>query len=324
MNKHTFKGMITFLLLFSFFSCKKENTIIQTPVVEPQVDIRIYSDQIAQYQTFLKDILTLLISEGINHPEIFGFQSSNIAHTRSGCPCSSTTDTGGGFPKTLTLEFGAGGAGCTLQNDYEGSLIFNFNNPLFQQGFDSEFSMSFNNFSINGYDISSTGDITFNYDPNNVNYMIFLSEDVVVEKDGITTTYKSETDTGGGLVDFGTLAVTDPENDDDADFPATFVNNVFLIAISDGSQVCCSNGTDVTNFCINTTSDDPLEFQPSECGCFQDGLLILRENPNNDCNNTVTSVFYEYDVDENGVDNEACDGYVSVNNVIQLLQPNCL
>jgi len=264
MNKHTLKGMMTFLLLLAFFSCKKENTQINSPVVASQVDVRVYSDQIAQYQTFLKDILTLLISEGVNHPEIFGLQSSNTALTRTGCPCSTTTDTGGGFPKTLTLEFGAGGAGCTLQNDYEGSLIFNFNAPLFQQVFDTEFSMSFNNFSINGYNLSSAGSVFFNYNPNIANYMIILSEDVVVEKDGITTTYKKLTDEIGGLL------------------------------------------------------------EPSTCGCFLDGLLLLRESTNNDCNNTVTSVFYEYDVDANGVDNEACDGYVSVNNVIELFQPNCL
>ena len=323
MNNHTLKGMITFLLLLSFFSCKEEETITNTPPINQQVEVRIYSDQIAQYQTFLKDILVLMISEGINHPEIFGVQSSNNAHTRTGCPCSSTT---GAFPSpvTLTLEFGTGGAGCTLQNDYEGSLIFDFNNPLFQQGFDSEFSMSFNNFSINGYDISSTGNILFNYSPANNNYMIFLTEDIAVQKDGITTTYKKQTDAGGGLIDFGTLAVVDQAGDDDANAPATFVNNVFLIAINDGSQVCCTNGTDITNFCISTTADDPLEFQPSTCGCFNDGLLLLRENPNDDCNNTVTSVFYEYDVDANGVDNEACDGYVSVNNVIELFQPDCL
>ena len=316
--------MMTFLLLLAFFSCKKENTQINSPVVASQVDVRVYSDQIAQYQTFLKDILTLLISEGVNHPEIFGLQSSNTALTRTGCPCSTTTDTGGGFPKTLTLEFGAGGAGCTLQNDYEGSLIFNFNAPLFQQVFDTEFSMSFNNFSINGYNLSSAGSVFFNYNPNIANYMIILSEDVVVEKDGITTTYKKLTDEIGGLLDFGTLTVTDPANDDDADLPATFVNNVFLIAINDGSQVCCTSGEAVTNFCISTIAGDPLTFQPSTCGCFLDGLLLLRESTNNDCNNTVTSVFYEYDVDANGVDNEACDGYVSVNNVIELFQPNCL
>ena len=316
--------MVTFLMLFAFFSCKKESTQINPPIVEPQVDVRVYTNQIAQYQTFLKDILTLLISEGINHPEIFGLQSSNTAHTRTGCPCSSTTDTGGGFPKTLTLEFGTGGVGCNLQNDYEGSLIFNFNNPLFQQGFDAEFSMSFNNFSINGYDLSSAGNIIFNYDPNNMNYMIFLSEDVVVQKDGITTTYKKQTDAGGGLIDFGALAVTDPEEDDDADLPATFVNNVFLIAINDGSQVCCTDGEDVTNFCISTISDDPLTFQPSTCGCFLDGLLLLRENPNDDCNNTVTSVFYDYEVNATGIDAGACDGYVSVNNVIELFQSDCL
>lgn len=324
MNKHTLKGMITFLLLLSFFSCKKESTTLNPPIVEPEVDIRIYSDQIAQYQTFLKDILVLLISQGINHPEIFGVQSSNNAHTRTGCPCTTTTDTNGGFPKTMTLEFGTGGAGCTLQNDYAGSLCFTFATPLFQQGFDAEFAMSFKNFSINGYDICSTGDVIFNYDPANEDYMVFLTEDVAVKKDGITTTYKKENDSGGGLVDFGTLAVTDPAGDDDGDLPATFVNNVFLIAINEGTQVCCSNGTDVTNFCISTTAGDPLEFQPSECGCFKDGLLLLRENPNNDCDNTVASVFYEYDVDANGVDNEACDGYVSVNNVVELFQPNCL
>lgn len=175
-----------------------------------------------------------MISQGINHPEIFGAQSSNNAETRTGCPCSSTTGT---FPNpvTLTLEFGTAGAGCTLQNDYTGSLAFNFSTPLFQQGFDAEFSMAFNNFSINGYDISSAGDVIFNYDANNMNYMIFLSEDVVVEKDGITTTYKKENDPGGGLVDFGTLAVTDPAEDDDGNLPATFVNNVFQIAINDRS-----------------------------------------------------------------------------------------
>ena len=293
-------------------------------MAEPEVDIRIYSDQIAQYQTFLKDILVLLVSQGINYPEIFGVQSSNNAHTRTGCPCSSTTDTNGGFPKTLTLEFGAGGAGCNLQNDYVGSLYFTFTTPLFQQGFDAEFSMSFKNFSINDYDICSTGDVIFNYDPINVNYMIFLTEDIDVKKDGITTTYKTQTDAGGGLASFGTLAVVDQVGDDDANFPATFVNNFFEVAINSGSQVCCTNGTDITNFCISTTSDDPLTFQPSTCGCFQDGLLLLRENPNNDCSNTVASIFYEFDVDANGVDNEACDGFVSVNNVIELFQPNCL
>jgi len=184
--------------------------------------------------------------------------------------------------------------------------------------------MAFNNFSINGYDISSTGNVIFNYNPANVNYMIFLTEDVVVSKDGITTTYKKQNDAGGGLVDFGTLAVVDQAGDDDATEPATFVNNVFQVAINDGSQVCCTNGTDITNFCISTTADDPLEFQPSTCGCFRDGLLLLRENPNDDCNNTVTSVFYEYDVDASGMDSEACDGYVLVNNVLELFQPDCL
>ena len=292
------------------------------PITNTQVDVRVYSDQIAEYQTFLKDILIILISQGISHPEIFGVQSSNNAHTRTGCPCSSTTGT---FPSpvTMTLEFGSGGAGCTLQNDYTGNLDFIFTTPLFQQGFDAEFSMSFDNFSINGFNIFSTGDVIFNYDPNNANYMIFLTEDVVVEKDGITTTYKKQNDSGGGLVEFGTLAVTDPAGDDNGDLPATFVDNVFQIEINDGTQVCCSNGTDLTNFCISTTAGDPLEFQPSECGCFQDGLLLLRENPNDDCNNTVASVFYEFDVDANGVDNEACDGYVSVNNVIEQFQPDC-
>ena len=324
MNIHTLKGMLTFLLLLSFFSCKKESVSVNPPIEEPQVEVRVYTDQIALYQTFLKDILTLLISEGINHPEIFGLQSSNTAHTRTGCPCSTTTDTNGGFPKILDLEFGAEGAGCTLQNDYEGNLIFTFSNPLLQQGFDAEFAMSFDNFSINGYDISSTGSVIFNYDPNNTNYMIFLTEDVVVQKDGITTTYKKQTDAGGGLIDFGTLAVTDPANDDDANLPATYVNNVFLIAINDGSQVCCTDGTDITNYCISTNSGDPLTFQPSTCGCFSDGLLLLRENPNDDCNNTVTSAFYEYDVDANGVDSEACDGFVLVNGLLEEFQTNCL
>lgn len=318
--------LLTLFMVLVFFSCQKEPSFkieIDNPIPNPPthdvinnitnktnesslLDNNALNTQAVTGILLVKDIFSAILLSSINHPEIFGLQGNpNAAEIRT-CPNSSVTPTGGTFPATMSLDFGAS-PGCSpagvLPVPFIGQMTAIFEEPIFGSGSAEDILISLSSdFSINGYEIAvaNGGSINLNYLSGR--YQIELDDDVMVTdpNTGNTTTYHSTSD-------FGDVNIIG-DADDDPNNPLTFVNNAFSMFITD-SHVTCSNGTTSTDHCIDITSSaNNLTFQPTACGCITGGKLRVNENSDCSSSNSGSNVDTIYDFGDGD-----CDSEVEVN-----------
>lgn len=81
----------------------------------------------------------------------------NVAHLS--CATYTLTTTGGGYPKTLTLDFGADGCSASVDSiKRQGKIIYVFSGPLLTPG--SAVTASFDHYFVNGYGLQGSIAIT--------------------------------------------------------------------------------------------------------------------------------------------------------------------
>lgn len=325
------KRLLVVVMLFGIFSCQKEN-IISNNNISPnqnypigQVDndqqkiqqgqsSTLIEEQITQTLAFkreivkshllVKDVIYFVFNQLLYHPDILGFQGSTSAEVRTGCPCSTPS---GDFPDyLLLLEFGAAGAGCTITTNttttppvamntaYTGTITGEFEEPLFTATSGEEFTLSLNNFSVNGITLSDV-DIEFYYnnDISNPSYDIKILTPIVVTNGIYTTTIPANSGTQRfgklrNIMDGGVFT-------DMPDEPGTYIDNIFGFSISDEKIQCENTVTGATqDFCVDTTID--MLLQPTACGCITDGRMRINDDPA--CTNVTSGnadTIYDFD-----------------------------
>jgi hypothetical protein len=149
----------------------------------------------------------------------------------------------GHYPKTLTLDFGTGCASIDgiLRT---GKLIYTFNGPLFTPG--TTVSVSFNQYTVNGYGIQGQYAITNNSTQNGVSFTTLVTNGILTCPDATNFHYshnKTFTQTAGASTPF----------DISDDVYAVSGNSAF--SSSDGSSLVLNVTTPlVRNFtCLNIT-----------------------------------------------------------------------
>jgi hypothetical protein len=149
----------------------------------------------------------------------------------------------GHYPKTLTLDFGAG---CSSIDGVlrTGKLIYTFSGPLFSPG--TTVSVSFNQYTVNGYGIQGTYAITNNSTQNGISFTTLVTNGILTCPDATNFHYshnKTYTQTAGASTPF----------DISDDVYAISGNSAF--SSSDGSSLVLNITTPlVRNFtCLNIT-----------------------------------------------------------------------
>ena len=149
----------------------------------------------------------------------------------------------GHYPKTLTLDFGTG---CTSIDGIlrTGKLIYTFSGPLFTPG--TTVSVSFNQYTVNGYGIQGTYAITNNSTQSGISFTTLVTNGILTCPDATNFHYshnKTYTQTAGASTPF----------DISDDVYAISGNSAF--SSSDGSSLVLNVTTPlVRNFtCLNIT-----------------------------------------------------------------------
>jgi hypothetical protein len=149
----------------------------------------------------------------------------------------------GHYPKILTLDFGTG---CSSIDGVKrtGKLIYTFSGPLFTPG--TTVTVSFNQYTVNGYGIQGTYAITNNSTQNGVSFTTLVTNGILTCPDATNFHYshnKTYTETAGASTPF----------DISDDVYAISGNSAFTS--SDGSSLVLNVTTPlVRNFtCLNIT-----------------------------------------------------------------------
>jgi hypothetical protein len=151
--------------------------------------------------------------------------------------------TPGHYPKTLTLDFGAG---CTSIDGIirTGKLVYNFSGPLFTPG--TTVTVSFNQYTVNGYGIQGTYAITNNSTQSGISFTTLVTNGILTCPDATNFHYshnKTYTQTAGASTPF----------DISDDVYSITGNSAF--SSSDGSSLVLNVTTPlIRNFtCLNIT-----------------------------------------------------------------------
>jgi hypothetical protein len=149
----------------------------------------------------------------------------------------------GHYPKTLTLDFGTG---CTSIDGIvrTGKVIYTFSGPLFTAG--TTVSVSFNQYTVNGYGIQGTYAISNNSTQSGISFTTLVTNGIITYPDATNFHYshnKTYTQTAGASTPF----------DISDDVYAVSGNSAF--SSSDGSSLVLNVTTPlVRNFtCLNIT-----------------------------------------------------------------------
>ncbi|MDR3716977.1 MAG: hypothetical protein P4L51_29555 [Puia sp.] len=111
------------------------------------------------------------------------------------------------FPKTITVDFGSG---CTSLLGYtrKGSITYTLSGPIFSPG--TTISATFNNYSVNGYQLGGTYAITNNSTEAGLNFTTVVTGGNVIFPDSTSSTYTySGTKTVVQTAGIGTLTLAD-------------------------------------------------------------------------------------------------------------------
>ncbi len=172
------------------------------------------------------------------------FSKTEGTPVKLSCATYTVSDsTPGVYPKTLTLDFGAG---CTSLDGVlrKGVVVYNFSGPLFTAG--TTVSVTFNNYSVNGYGIQGAYAITNNSTQAGIAFTTVVTNGIITYPDLTNYHYshnKTYTQTAGANTPFD---LTD-------DVYAITGNSAF--SASGGSSLVLTTSTPLirTFTCLNIT-----------------------------------------------------------------------
>ena len=177
----------------------------------------------------------------------------------------------GQYPKTLTLDFGTG---CSSIDGIirTGKLIYTFSGPLFTPG--TTVSVSFNQYTVNGYGIQGTYAITNNSTQSGVSFTTLVTNGILTCPDATNYHYshnKTYTQTAGASTPF----------DISDDVYAISGNSAF--SSSDGSSLVLNVTTPlVRNFTCLYITQGVVAF------VYNQGISGTIDFGNGTCDNTAT------------------------------------
>ena len=193
-----------------------------------------YSDNVSNMGVSVQSGKTTILSTGTNGTGTGHLSCANYTISDS---------TPGHYPKTLTLDFGTG---CSSVDGVvrTGKVIYTFSGPLFTPG--TTVSVSFNQYTVNGYGVQGTYAISNNSTQNGVSFTTLVTNGILTCPDATNFHYshnKTFTQTAGASTPFN---ISD-------DVYAISGNSAF--SSSDGSSLVLNVTTPlVRNFtCLNIT-----------------------------------------------------------------------
>ncbi len=307
------------LALLCFFSCQKTEPIVEevkeveVPVVENSNE-ELRNEAIIR-NTLSKDFFSLLLSQSLSHPEIFGLAPNpDQVDTRT---CPTVTSSGSTFPITLVLDFGPS-PGCTpplFTLPKVGQITITCNNQLFSSGPDTDFVIILStDYEENGHSITSgnTGEpveFKFKYVPAETSYKIAFEHDVILTNltNGNIILVDAKPDFSDPFGTIGFIPDSGSIEDDPAD-PLTYIDNIYFMSVNN-THITCTNGSTNQDFCLDVTSPsgNGLEFQPWVCHCITTGELRINEDSDCTTGNSNSNADIIYDFGDG-----TCDGFVDI------------
>lgn len=245
---------IALAAVISLTSCKKDitsatasndskaETLSDSSTVAENAYYDVLNNAFVGYSDNVTVMGTLNLHSGNTTTFSTGTEGVNTVHLS--CASYTISDSiPGHYPKTLTLDFGAG---CSSIDGVlrQGKVIYTFSGPLFTPS--TTVSVSFNQYSVNGYGIQGTYAITNNSTLNGVSFTTQVTNGIITYPDATNYHYshnKTYTQTAGASTPF----------DISDDVYSITGNSAF--SSSDGSSLVLNVTTPlVRNFtCLNIT-----------------------------------------------------------------------
>ena len=247
--------------------------MVEDVVIEEEEELEQKFD--ASHIAISKNVLNEAISRSVlgmlQEPSLSEFGQANI-DVRRNCPSHEIVDTDGGYPKTLTLDFGELGCNTIGNSIGMGKIILEVFDPI--DALDGVCRISFENFSLNGCGVNLVGDAPYISLINKIAYYDVIVEDGTLMElttpDAVATTF-----TG-----FESLTIACIDNDPPFDWTLPDLLDACLnVSITKLTGVTgnnydyfelSTNGTDFNGDLV----DDPLVFK-CFCRYIYDGSLFV-------------------------------------------------
>jgi hypothetical protein len=251
---HITGKLIAIAAVISLSSCKKEitsatgskDTNAATLSDSSTVAENTYYDVLNNAFVGYSDNVTVMGKSGLQSGKNSTFSTGTEGVSTVHLSCASYTISDsvyGHYPKTLTLDFGTG---CSSIDGIlrKGKVIYTFSGPLFTPG--TTVSVSFNQYSVNGYGIQGSYAITNNSTQNGISFTTQVTNGIITYPDASNYHYshnKTYTQTGGASTPF----------DISDDVYSITGNSAF--SASDGSSLVLNATTPLirTFTCLNIT-----------------------------------------------------------------------